>query len=241
MPSGPHPPPAPHSWRCAPRCQALIRGLPPRPSARDLGPAPVSPRPASRPPPAPQLLCHFLIPASCFPETGIRSHPRTVLQPPGVPGERDGPGLGTQAEGWAGLRGQRPRGLEWGSRVQGTLPLRGAPPSDPTPLGRSASPLLGRDPLKLRPWLTLDPAPRALWDALWPEPAFRLPTRPARPPAPAWGSLHIPAGTAHSVGPRTGASRGPTAETIPGSSVLPITLLPIPGLQRARWETTRTH
>uniref|UniRef100_A0A8C0S9R3 Coronin n=1 Tax=Canis lupus familiaris TaxID=9615 RepID=A0A8C0S9R3_CANLF len=82
---------SPRPRPCAPMARALPASacsLPPRPSARDLGPAPRAPAPppAPRPPrPLARLLCHFLIPASCFPEARIRSRPRPVPQPPASP------------------------------------------------------------------------------------------------------------------------------------------------------------
>lgn len=81
---------------------------PPRPSARDLGPTPASPSPA--PAPCAPLLCHFLIPASCFPEAGIRSRPRPVPQSPAPPVSATGRASGRR-QGSGGAAGAEPRGL----------------------------------------------------------------------------------------------------------------------------------
>uniref|UniRef100_A0A8I3WMG0 Coronin n=1 Tax=Callithrix jacchus TaxID=9483 RepID=A0A8I3WMG0_CALJA len=65
---------------------------PPPAPRRGSASCPAPPRVTSAPPPReplprprPGSLCHFLNPASCFPEAGIRSRPKSVPQPPAPP------------------------------------------------------------------------------------------------------------------------------------------------------------
>lgn len=187
----PHPVPAPLPWRPrAPGLQAPPAASRPSPPRVTSAPPPRAPAP----PPAPRsrLLCHFLIPASCFPEAGIRSRPRPVPQPlaPPVSTGGRGWGRGRRAAGGAGLQG----------RSRGGLWLGGLGPRSPSrPRRPTLSPSSPWPPSLSPPGLGSLEIGLLVHPGLGSEDALRLgvlsrpPPPPARPPGPAWGSLQLPA------------------------------------------------
>lgn len=180
----------------APGLQAALEASRPAPPRVTSAPPPRAPAPP--PTPCPQLLCHFLIPASCFPEVGIRSRPRPVPQPLAPPVSAAGWG---RRQGAGGTTGAEPRGSGRGW-VAG--PRSPSPPRSPTLSPNSPWPPTlpppGPGSLEVGLLVHLGPRSEAALGCSAAGSGVPTPAQSCQAPELAWGSLHIPACTAHSLG-----------------------------------------